>query len=211
MRRLAVVLALLALAAPARSETLQAQTKAWDVAPGVRFHLEFPVGHLRIEATNDSRVRLELQVRCDHGSPARCAERAKDLRLQVDQDSKSLRVAIKGYPRFSSNGFHVDGTLLVPKALESRIEMGVGELEMDGLAGNLDVDLGVGEATLRLDEVSFGSADVEVGVGDASLRSKAGVRHSSGFISRTVRWNDGEGPSHVSLHVGVGDARVRME
>ena len=211
MRRALVVVALLTLAAPARGETLQAQTKAWDVSPGARLHLEFPVGHLRIEATNDTRVRLELQVRCDHGSTESCAEKASKLRLDVDQDPKRLRIAIKGYPKYNSNGFHVDGTLLVPKALESHVEMGVGELEMDGLTGNLDVDLGVGEATLRLDEISFGSADVEVGVGDASLRSKAGMRHSSGFISRSVRWSSGDGPSHVSLHVGVGDARVRME
>lgn len=213
MRRLTLVLLLTAFAAPSSAaETLQAQTKAWSVDPGGRLRFEFPVGSLRVEATDDTRVRLELLVRCRRAGNARCEQFARRLRLNVDQSAHDLRVKVEGYPRFGSHhGINLHGVLQVPRSMEVKLEMGVGDLEVDGLAGHLDVDLGVGEADLTLDENAFHSADVEVGVGDAKLRAGGRRQSSSGFIGRTVRWNDGSGPSRARLHVGVGDASVRFD
>jgi len=212
MRRLLLVTLLLALAAPANAaETLQAQTKAWTVTPGTRFHFEFPVGGLRVEASDDSKVRLELLVKCKHGDIDRCERFASHLRLDVDQDDNDLRVKVEGYPKFGSSNINLQGTLLIPRSLEVKLEMGVGDLEVDGLEGDLEIELGVGEADLTLDSASYRTADVEVGVGDATLKASGKRRSSSGFLGRSVRWTEGTGPSRARVHIGVGDASLRMD
>ena len=46
--------------------------------------------------------------------------------------------------------------------------MGVGQLEVDGLAGDLDLDLGVGEATVLAPQDAVKAVSVNVGIGDAT-------------------------------------------
>ena len=212
MRPILLASLFIALAAPASAgETLQAQTKAWSVTPDTRLHFEFPVGGLRVEATDDSKVRLELMVKCKNSDRDRCERFASRLRLDVDQDANDLRVKVEGYPKFGNHDINLQGVLLVPRSLEVKLEMGVGDLEIDGLAGDLEIELGVGEADLTLDSADYRTADIEVGVGDASLKASGKRRSSSGFLGRTVRWTEGSGPSRARLHIGVGDASVRMD
>lgn len=212
MRRLLFAALLIAFAAPVSAgQTLQAQTKAWSVTPGTRLRFEFPVGALRVEATDDTKVRLELLVKCRGTSTDRCERFARRLSLDVDQTAGELRVKVEGYPKFGNSGINLEGILLVPRGLEVKLEMGVGDLELEGLEGDLEVDLGVGEADLNLDADKYKTADIEVGVGDASLKAAGRRRSSSGFIGRSVRWTEGRGPSRAKLHVGVGDASVRMD
>lgn len=212
MRQLPFALLLLALAAPASAgETLQAQTKAWTVAEGSRLRFDFPVGELRVEATDDTKVRLELLVKCRSAGSERCERFARNLRLDVDQTAGELRVRVKGYPKFETHNINLHGILLVPRSLHLKLEMGVGELEVDGIAGDLEVDLGIGEANLLLDAARFQSASVDVGIGDATLRAQGKRRSSSGIVGRSVNWNEGSGSSRAKLHVGVGEATVRMD
>lgn len=212
MRRLLLAALLIAFAQPAgAAETLQAQTKAWSVTPDTRLQFEFPVGGLRVEATDDSKVRLELLVKCKRGSIERCERFAEGLTLDVDHTARQLRVEVEGYPKFGHSGITLHGTLLVPRGMTVKLEMGVGDLELEGLEGDLEVDLGVGEAELLLGAASYRTAEVEVGVGDASLRAAGRRRSSSGFIGRSVSWTEGTGTSRAKLHVGVGDANVRMD
>ena len=212
MRPAALSLVFLAIAAPASAgQTLQAQTKAWTVSPDTRLKFDFPVGELRVEASDDSRVRLELLVKCRSASDERCERFVDNLRLEVDQTTRELSVKVKGYPKFNTHNINLQGVLQVPRGLAVELDMGVGDLEVEGLAGNLEVDLGVGEADLNLVASSYRSASVEVGVGDATLRAQGKRRSSSGFVGRSVSWNEGGGSSRAKLHVGVGDATVRMD
>ena len=104
MRRLLIFAALLiAFAAPVSAgQTLQAQTKAWSVTPDTRLRFEFPVGQLRVEATDDTRVRLELVVKCKSASSERCERFVRNLSLDVDHTASELRVKVEGYPKFAT-------------------------------------------------------------------------------------------------------------
>ena len=67
--RFLLVLAALALASPAlaKTEYLQTDTKAYPVTPGHKVHIEFPVGHLQVEANDDDKVRLTISIKCRDG------------------------------------------------------------------------------------------------------------------------------------------------
>jgi hypothetical protein len=99
--------------------------------------------------------------------------------------------------------------VLLPATLAIQVDMGVGDLEVRQVEGDVDVELGVGEADVRVPAKAVSSVECEVGVGDANVHGTDGERRSSGLlIGRTVRWQGNEGGSRVHLEVGVGDADV---
>lgn len=189
---------------------LQAGTKSWPVTDAHRVRMQFPIGELRIESNDDDRVRLELLVKCKGGNEERCAEHADDLRLVARDAGGVLTIEIEGYPKFNPR-FSLHGVLQVPRRLALDVEMGVGELEVFGMEGPLDVDLGIGEATMELPRTAVRSVRLDVGIGDARLRADGARRQGKGFIGREVRWSEGEGASPVKLTVGIGDARVALK
>lgn len=204
-----VVLGVIAVAPPARAVLLEADTKSYPVTANHRVRLEFPVGELRVVPNDDTHVRLSLRVKC-RGGTERCEERASRLEIESSDKNGVLKIKVTGFPKFNNGGFNLIGELQVPRAIALDLEMGVGDLNIDGLEGDLDVELGVGDADIYAPVAKTRSVEIDTGVGDASIRG-AGTRTSSrGFIGRSTAWNDGPGRSTVRLNVGVGDATVHL-
>ena len=150
MKYALVLAALGSLAAlPAHATLLTTDPHTYPVTAHHRIRLEFPVGELKVVPSEGSRVRFELKVRCRGRSDERCEELANRLILDSDDDGGVLHLKLHKYPRWHMNGMTVIGELAVPRALALEIEMGVGELTIDGLEGDLDVNLGVGDADIR--------------------------------------------------------------
>ena len=212
MKYALVLAALGSLAAlPAQATLLTTDPHTYPVTAHHRIRLEFPVGELRVVPSDGSRVRFELKVRCRGRSDERCEELADRLILDSDDDGGVLHLKLHKYPRWHMNGMTVIGELAVPRALALEIEMGVGELTIDGLEGDLDVNLGVGDADIRAPKAQASHVSVETGIGDAEIHGGGSGTRSAGFIGSHSVWTDGNGRSQVRLKVGVGDATVRLE
>jgi hypothetical protein len=214
--KLALTLATLAVlagpvATPARASMLTTDPHIWTVTAKHRIRIEFPVGTLRVIPTDESRVRFDIKIRCDGSSDERCEDMANRLILDSDDTGGTLSLKLHKYPQWHNRGMHVIGELSVPRALAIDIEMGVGELDVSGLEGDIDVDLGVGDADIRASRSQASHVSVETGIGDAEIRGGGSGTRSRGFIGSHAVWADGNGQSSVRLHVGVGDATVRLE
>ena len=217
--KLALTLATLAfVAGPAaatdwsgRSVLLTTDPHVYQVTAKHRIRLEFPVGELRVIPTDAPHVSFDLKVRCRRTSDERCEEMANRLILDSDDSGGTLHLKLHKYPQWNNHGMTVIGTLAVPRALAVDIEMGVGELDVSGIEGDIDVELGVGEADIRASRTQASHVSVETGIGDAEIRGGGSGTRSRGFIGSHAVWADGGGRSAVRLHVGVGDATVRLE
>ena len=211
--KFALLLAALALlpAVPAHATFLTTDPHTFTVSSRHRIRLEFPVGQLRILPSNDSRVRFDIKVRCRGRSEERCEELANRLVLDSDDTGGKLHLKLRRYPKWNTNGMTVIGELRVPRSLALEIQMGVGELDIEDLEGDLDIDLGVGDAEIRASRAQSSHVSVETGIGDAEIRGGGSGTRSRGFIGSHAVWTDGGGRSQVRLHVGVGDATVRLE
>jgi hypothetical protein len=205
-----LVLAALA-AGPARAATLETDTYSFAVSRDHRVQMEFPVGQLRVIATDESKVHFTLRVKCKGNSDERCEELANRLVLDSHDSGSQLRLRLENYPKWDNKGFSVHGELRVPRSQTLRIEMGVGQIDVDGLQGDLDVDLGVGEADIRALRAHAANVTVETGIGDASIRGANSALESSRFVGARASWSGGKGKSDVRLHVGVGDGMVWLE
>lgn len=198
-------------ATAARAAILETEAHTFPVTAKHRVHIEFPVGELRVIPSDESRVRFDLRVRCRGRADARCEELANRLVLESDDAGGTLHLKLEKYPKWANKGLTVMGELHVPRAMAVEVEMGVGELDIEGLEGDLDVDLGVGDADIRMPRVRANHVSVETGVGEASIRGGGTNTRSSGFIGSHATWSGGDGRSSVRLHVGVGDAAVRLD
>jgi len=204
--------ALAALAvAPAHATLLTTDPHVYTVTPSHRIRLEFPVGELKVIPSDDAKVRFDIKVRCDGRWTDDCEERANRLILDSDDSGGTLSLKLHKYPQWHNAGMKVMGELRVPRALAVDIEMGVGELDIQGLEGDIEVDLGVGEADVRALRARASHVSVETGIGDAEIRGGGSGTSSRGFIGSHAVWTDGVGHAEVRLHVGVGDATVHLE
>jgi hypothetical protein len=206
-----LALSTVAATGAARAAELQTDTQSFAVSRQHRVRLEFPIGELRVLPSDDSRVRFDLRVRCKSRSDERCMELANELRLESDDDGGTLSLKLEGYPKWQRKGFTAMGELRVPRALAVKIEMGVGQLEIEGLLGDLDVDLGVGQADVRIPRANVREVSVDTGIGDASIRGAGSSSASSRFLGTRVEWSEGRGRADVRIHVGVGEGTVRLE
>jgi hypothetical protein len=173
--------------------------------------IDFPVGDLRIETGSGDTVRVDLKVECDRWFRS-CEDRLEDVELRSDLENGKLHVDIRGYGHGHSGDLEVNGTITVPANRALRVDMGVGQLDIDGISGRLDVDLGVGDVTVRMPASAVRSVSIDAGVGDTTLRLPSGpVDDERSFVSSEIDWNEGRGEASVAVEVGVGDAVVRLE
>ena len=215
--KLALPLAVAALlgaatSAPALARTtwLETEPHTFPVTKNHRVKIEFAVGELKIVPGNDSNVRFEISIRCKNESESRCEELANHLRFESDDRNGTLYLKLDRYPKWCKN-FNVTGTLTLPRTLPLDVEMGVGQLSITGLENDIEVDLGVGEADIRTSRALANSVSVDTGIGDASIRGAVGEIERRSFIGSHASWDAGRGRSAVRLHVGVGDATVRLD
>jgi hypothetical protein len=91
--------------------------------------------------------------------------------------------------------------------------MGVGSLDVEGMRGEVSLDLGVGQVEVTMPAASVGSVRLDAGVGETSLRLPEGRvdERRSLLIGGEIRWDEGKGGSDVWVDVGVGEVNVRLE
>ena len=205
---LSLVLPALALAAPSE---IPIDHITLPAAKSQSVHLKFPVGDLRVEASTGSQVELEITARCKGWGRDDCEDRARRVHVETDDSGGRLDFVVEGYPHFHSGDFNLRGVLRVPARMDLDLDMGVGDLRVTDVEGDMHVELGVGDAQIRTAASSVRSVDVQAGVGDADVIAGGSHARRHGFVGSTASWDEGRGRSSVTLHVGVGDATVRVD
>ena len=163
-------------------------------------HLEVPVGELEITTHGGSNVELEVVVK----------EADSNWFSSADLDDATLSKTIKDddvYLRVDLDDTQQKWTLNIPKTSSLEIDMGVGEVSIDGVSQNLELDLGVGDANIELAGDNYAKINLETGVGDADLHGFKDFRQERAIVSKDINWR-GDGEFRINVEVGVGDVEV---
>ena len=174
--------------------------------------LEVPIGEVYVSPSTAGQVEVELIISCSSRS-ARCRERAEEIYLDSDLRRRSLALEVRGISQKLTRRPSVDVRLKIPAASALRLDLGVGELEIKDLTGDLEADVGVGEVDVFVAEEAVGTIRLAVGVGEANLHPRRRGQSDSGFLflGNELEWDEGPGSAYLVIDVGVGEVNVIVD
>ena len=195
--RAAMVAALLGvvLVAAPRSQTAGAGTSASidRVFPADgRIRMDLSAGDYRISGGAENRLRVVWSVRD--------ADQLPKVRARADVRDRDATITTRGP---SNKGLKV--TIQVPQRSDLYVRLTAGDLRVEGVRGNKDIELHAGDA-----RIDVGSAEDYHAV-DASLW--AGSIHAEPFnvtkdgLFRSFGWS-GKGPYRLHAKLKAGDLRL---
>jgi len=207
----ALAFAALSLTPPAAAGGRTVRDLTADLATsGIdRVEVRLPIASVRIEASADDRVHVDLEVRCSDDSE-RCRERAAKLVLEPSREGTTLRVRVEGMEGLFGLSLKLRGTIQVPNGKAIDVNLPVGELQIRDVTGDLDIDMGCGEVGIQLREHDVQSVRMGVGVGEATFSVAGRHIEGEGWLGQKVRWSKGPGVSRVAVSLGVGELGVKL-
>jgi hypothetical protein len=124
-----------------------------------------------------------------------------DVRVRLDASGNHAEIRVSQCPH---NNFHL--TIEVPKSSDLHIRMFAGELEVNGIRGNKDVELDAGELTMDVgDPADYGRVEASVSTGEIDASP---FHVSKGGLFRSFHSN-GPGKLRLHAHVGAGELELR--
>ncbi len=173
--------------------------------------VEMPAGELSIQGTASDNLLARMIIRCPADSES-CRERASEVVLVRRDDGPGVRLAVDNAPVLKLAGAQLDVTVEVPAQADLFVDMGFGELTIDGITGCLVVDMGAGDVSVTGPLTSVASVWLDAGTGDATLRTPAGVVEGrrSWLVGAEVDWRQGPGSCRLEVDLNAGAIDVRL-
>ncbi len=214
MRNLTAIATLalpLVMGPPAAPEEVRTLTENFDAAALEEVYVDFPIGELKVEGTSSERIMVEVVIECSsRRSLDACIDRAEDISLESRERNDRIELWIEGFSKWRSRGMHVEMIVLLPEALDVRIDMSIGELELKQLFGDVKVDMSIGEVSLESSEEMVGRVSLDTGIGESSLSTHRGRSSSAGLFTREIAWAEGNGDSEIRIELGIGEISVKL-
>ena len=157
-----------------------------------RIRMDLAAGEYHISGSPDNRIRLEWSVRDAAQLPrvqARADVHGRDASITTDGPSnKGLNVAIQ-----------------VPQQADLYVRLTAGDLRIDGIQGNKDVELHAGDVRIDVGRAQdYHNVDASVWAGE--IRAAPFQVHKEGLF-RSFDWS-GKGPYRLHAKLKAGDLRL---
>lgn len=239
MKRLVVLGLLLALPAltwAAAGRTLTAEIPADGIHT---LALTAGVGEVRVTPSNDDAVHVSVRLEQKsreflwffHWQGNTTAREIQSAQIVQQRSGDRLDLSLGSSRKLDTNQVKQHWTLQIPARLALALNMKVGQVNVQGVAGGVHADLSVGEidldipggplnARVNVGQISATSATTQPGtidlasdIGEAALFMNgkyvgAGGRHSG--LGRRIHL-PGSGPDSMQLSVNVGEVDLRIE
>lgn len=192
---LAVILMLTSGALGLASSAAQTHTETFDLASATALRVRLRVGDLKIVKGADAR-HVVIHFTATSHDQTDAADRVKTS-FQVKGSQAELNL-------HAPKNVNFDVRLEVPAPTDLTIRMSVGDLTLEGVEGNLDIEDHVGDLTVKPGpEKDYGLIEASTHIGD--LDGLPGNVH--GWLGKSGRV-EGGGQYHLHAHVGIGDVRL---
>jgi len=210
MRRIALAVAALLAAALADGETLKTLTMSRQAEGLTSLAVTAGVGDVQIEGNANGEVVVQVEVKRKSGffSDRESQRQAEELQIDARTAGGELELSL-GPEHHGDTHWSERWTVRVPAAFAASVKLGVGEVTVLDLGGDVKTEIGVGDVRIEGIYQSFGDVHATCGVGDVSLRTPSGRTRGEGFIAHSLS-ADGPGTSKIRAHAGVGDVKIRL-
>jgi hypothetical protein len=164
-----------------------------DFHSGGKLRMYLRSGDFKVVGGLDNKITVRIT--------GRNADRASDVRVQLDGSNDSADLTVSGGPK---NDLEV--IIEVPKKTGLFVRMTAGNLELQHVVGDKDAELHAGELIIDVGEASdYSRVDASVYSGGLEA-SPFGESH--GGLFRSFH-KEGNGKYHLHAHVGAGDLTLQ--
>ncbi len=172
---------------------LQNHPFAVDFPSGGKLRLHLRSGEFRIVGRNDNRIAVHFR--------GRNADNARDLTVRFKRWDNDADLRVFGGPK---NDLEV--TIEIPSSAMLFVRMPAGDLSVEGVSGDKDVELHAGDLTISVGHAAdYGHVDASVFTGDLEAPP---FHESHGGLFRSFE-KHGAGKYRLHAHVGAGDLTLR--
>jgi hypothetical protein len=182
---------------PALAEDFAPVVREASFAAGGVVILDANVGDVRVVA-NDQQGKLRLVITSHKADDATAAAHwVREFAVNGSQAKIVLQM-----PKHGEHNFDV--TIYVPKHSDLRLNLEVGDLTINGISGNTDADVGVGDLKVTVpDPHAYRAVAMSVHIGDVNAGAFGLEPH--GFLGKSVEKEFNAGSYRLKLHTGIGD------
>ena len=173
----------------------ESHSDARDFVSGGYLHVRLNVGDLHIKRGDSTRVRLEYTVK------SRRESNVKEARVDFNIRGNDATVEFHA-PTGGNTQFRVE--LEVPANTHIDVHQKVGDLTVDSIEGDKDLNLGVGDIRISTGRSGYRLVNASTGIGDVN---SDGYGETRGWLGKTLKYH-GDGKYELRAHVGVGDIRL---
>ena len=167
-----------------------------EFSPGGMLHVHLKVGDLHIHRGDANKISLHYTIKSRHESNVKNSS--------VDFDVRGSDATLEFHaPTTSNTSFDVE--LEVPANTNVDVHMKVGDLTVENVEGDKDLELGVGDIRVTREPSSYHLVRASSGIGDVN---SDGYGETSGWLGKTLDYH-GEGKYELRAHVGVGDITLQ--
>jgi hypothetical protein len=164
-----------------------------DFVSGGQLRMHIRSGELRVIGSDENKIRVNYSGK--NGS------KTTDVTVSLKTVGNNAELGVSGGPH---NDFRIE--IQVPKNSGLYLRMPAGDLEVNGVTGDKDVEIHAGDMTLGVGKADdYGHVDVSVNAGDLDAQP-FGV--SKGGLFRSFDKHGG-GKYRLHAHVGAGDLVIR--
>jgi len=190
--RVAVAVALLGTALVAAQDSRSSSSLERPFAPNGRVRMDLSAGDYHIAGSPDNRIHMEWSTRD--------AESLAKVRNRVDVRDRDANLTTDGP---SNRNFRV--TIHVPNQTDLYVRLTAGDLRVEDIRGNKDIELHAGDARIDVGRAEdYNSVDASLWAGD--IKAEAFNIYKDGLF-RSFDWK-GKGPYRLHAHLKAGDLRL---
>jgi hypothetical protein len=201
MKRSVLTLVLIALAAPvlfatAKSEIVLAGKPhmEFDCPANVPLHLHVRSGEILIVGTDNNKITVDLA--------GKNADRIQDVKGRLSLANNVADFRLTGGPRKN-----LQIIIHIPKNSDLTARIPAGEVNVQDVIGNKDLELHAGELTIGVaSPEEYGHIDMSVNVGELDAEAFGNLK---GGLFRSISRDSG-GKYRLRAHVGTGQLNIRQ-
>lgn len=168
---------------------------ARDFVSGGFIRVRVTVGDLHIKRGDSNKIRLEYTVK------SRRESNVKKATVDFDVHGKDANIEFHA-PSGGNTNFDVE--LEVPENSNLDVHEKVGDLTVESIEGDKDLNLGVGDIRIATGESTYRFVHASSGIGDVN---GSGYGEASGWLGKTLKYH-GDGKYELRARVGVGDINL---
>ena len=163
-----------------------------DFAAGGMLHVHLSVGDVHIKRGDGSKISLRYTVK------SRREHNVKNAQVDFEVSGNDATIEFHA-PSHANTQFDVE--LEVPMNTNLDVHGKVGDLTVENVEGDKDLELGVGDIRVTRESSTYRMVRASTGIGDVN---SDGYGQTSGWLGKTLKYH-GDGKYELRAHVGVGD------